>query len=122
MQRELKFRAWDKDNETMIYPESKNNETSLSYTINAWCDSESDASIIMQYIGLKDKTRTKEFPEGKEIYEDDICKYNGVLCTVVFNNGAFMVRCGTIVNEFVYIWDAEQLEIIGNKHENSELL
>jgi hypothetical protein len=117
MKREIKFRAWDKIHLIMHDP----------LTINQyWAVRDLDNSMnnfdIMQYIGLKDKTRTKEFPEGKEIYEDDICKYNGVLCTVVFNNGAFMVRCGTIVNEFVYIWDAEQLEIIGNKHENSELL
>ena len=62
MSREIKFRAWDKITKTMIY-----NWITILYP--------SDPLIYLQYTGLKDSKRTKEYPEGQDIYEGDIFKY-----------------------------------------------
>ncbi|RRG08807.1 MAG: hypothetical protein DUD32_10035 [Lactobacillus sp.] len=73
---------------------------------------------IEQYTGLKDKN-------GNKIYEGDIvhCEndYQGTDYTgkVMFFNGGFCVWTGGFRN---YVWDDMIPEIIGNIHENPELL
>jgi len=86
--------------------------------------SDRDPAAIMQYTGLKDKN-------GKEIYEGDIVKGNliykgGKLMTmgcVEYNNsfGAFCLRNdgGQTFFDKHYLGD---FEIIGNIHENPDLL
>ena len=88
---------------------------------------EEDAFIIItkhentvgQYTGLKDRN-------GKEIYEGDKVKgkdnynyglpFNG---TVGFKDGSFVI-IGDIITH--YRWMDYQIEVIGNIHENPELL
>ena len=70
-----------------------------------------------EYIGLKDKT-------GKEIYEGDIARWNdgSGIYEIVFKNGAFM-RFSKFKCYYSHINnDSGDLEIIGNIHENPELL
>lgn len=74
--------------------------------------------VIEQYTGLKDVN-------GNKIFEGDIvhCEndYQGTDYTgkVMFFNGGFCVWTGGFRN---YVWDDMIPEIIGNIHENPELL
>jgi len=109
--REIKFRAWDKRNKSMF-------TIFDSVTQQEWylpkC---SEKYEVMQYTGLKDKN-------GREIYEGDVIggrNPDGVNdplyapTEVEYKNGMF--RCkywGFLIDD--------RCEVIGNIHENPELL
>lgn len=105
--REIKFRAWDEGIKRMFGP---------------WDISHFPARFKMkcleQFTGLQDKN-------GKEIYEGDIvelsAQWGGFQGLVIFEYGCFGVKDGNSVYTFQDI-DSESLEIIGNIHENPELL
>ncbi len=117
--REIKIKVWDKRKKQML-PSS-----------SIWkCDfrkyNTGDFTIIL-YTGLKDKT-------GKEIYEGDILDFNGSSYAGTpgrFNNvkGKFPVHFGD--NKGFQMYEkgfgfyeiySHEVEVIGNIHENSELL
>ena len=125
MDREIKFRIWDK-----IY-----NKMREVKAINWWFDEgdiqsieyidedhvdrrhDKDDVILMQYTGLKDKN-------GKEIYEGDIIKRTlDDECGIVgFERGTFVIsdKVGDLYG-FLRSWYTT-VEVIGNIHENPELL
>ena len=139
MSREIKFRAWDEEKKTMVFPvqswntelfffgfNSKGLECSRYVGKGAW-----KRLPVMQFTGLLDKN-------GKEIYEGDVVKYDtseeinhwvaGETAIVVWVAPRFTFRMKPY-NEFSgsnqnmpSADDAEFLERIGNIYENPELL
>ena len=117
MQRKIKFRAWDKQNKSMEEVELLGDAV-LRIKHAEWEDREDFE--VMQYTGLKDKN-------GKEIYEGDILNYDngiGVMGTVIWYGDGFAMKvlgAGMASNKTLYN-SLEDIEVIGNIHENLELL
>lgn len=120
--RELKFRAWWKDTKRFLDGDEWYMTCSgakyLHYSIHPYSD---DDFIIEQYTGLKDEN-------GKEIYENDIVEYT----TCYYGNEK---RHRKVVEWKE--WDSddfgephnigyrdlsEYMEVVGNIHENPDLL
>ncbi|EIY7146461.1 hypothetical protein MOI64_000307 [Enterococcus faecalis] len=116
-----KFRAF-------IKKENKiRNVTTIDFTLkiieclNGVLEYEFEYVVLMQSTGLKDKN-------GVEIFEGDVLYYipfemhinNSI---IVFEKGSFckkMLRNGKLTS--VKFIDSEEYEVIGNIHENPELL
>ncbi|USS92015.1 YopX family protein [Fructobacillus americanaquae] len=126
--REIKFRAWDKNkknfigySEYVVYPNSGEVAEMVSYDAQSDKLSVNHEAVLEQFTGLHDKN-------GKEIYEGDIVQFQhfpyqkGV---VSFEGFGFNVEG---------FWDSSydcpsyafsegnNYEVIGNIHENPELL
>lgn len=128
MNREVKFRAWDKEENKMI---SGDNFAFEEYApLNDLFHNNFKKFDFMQYTGCKDAN-------GKEIYEGDLIRLEGVddreigstwehIGKIVYKRGAFFVCY------FDYYADGDeelicdaQVEfgtVIGNVYENKELL
>ena len=118
--REIKFRAWvEEENEMMSVEEIIFCEVGGVAEINGWWDD--SRFILMQYTGLKDKN-------GVEIYEGDILRWYGYEV-----KGGKQIRPEKLLVVADYIRDAHKVlcitegtdqtvEVIGNIHENPELL
>ena len=111
--RENKYRAWDKCNKKMY-----------SYKDIEWwpiraLNSDADVYEFIQYTGLKDK-------KGKEIYEGDIIRYYHYKRKIEKTWGAFGFQAERdrfmTLHEICDAGSIHKIEIIGNIHENSELL
>jgi uncharacterized phage protein (TIGR01671 family) len=132
--REIKFRAWDKENKNMLYPKPLSPiKFMLSFSGEfGWFDLDKQmwSGIIpkryyelMQYTGLKDKN-------GTEIYEGDLLTDYGEAPPVYVEyseeHGAYCFvdkfdPSGTVYYTPLMI-SYEQMEVIGNIYENPELL
>ena len=145
MNRELKFRIWDKKNNIFIYEWDASHKR-LAISLNGLVYSgayddvllENDY-IIQQYTGLKDKN-------GKEICEGDIVKYARTKVeSTEFAKGCFsskLIELGEEIGEIIFIMPSfcisfehiryddimpmslaeHRYEVIGNIFVNPELL
>ena len=137
--REIKFRAWDKEEERI---RDWKNLLAIGYGPNKIMDSEIDDSIfndtdleLMQFTGLKDRN-------GKEIFEGDILSnktnYAPYKCVMVWSDELGSCGCcydhcdsvgfvgkilpGTSYNYSTLASEYDKMEIIGNIYETPELL
>lgn len=103
-----------------IFHKTKNEDGwfSVTHMTNSWVDHDSKD----QYTGLNDKNAT-------EIYEGDIVKtYAGYRNIIIWRDdcGGFYLKIPGMINGYdpIYYQTAgiNQLEVIGNIHENTELL
>lgn len=132
MQREIKFRAWDKKRKRMyeVLHLHQNDLEGHWATVKGYdCIEQKDIHIqiqpkhieLVQFTGLKDK-------DGKEVYEGDIViNETEELLTVIFADGMFLgVLVGQKIEEseslFNCMHGVATIEVIGNIHNNPELL
>ena len=122
MNREIKFRAWDKENKIML------NEFTLQEIAdeeNGFSQTQMKRHIYMQFTGLKDKT-------GKEIFEGDIVRFQ-MTRRVLVNHPVMVAQTDEeAIYEGVVKWSEygwrpfvdgkiEDIEIIGNIYEQESV-
>ena len=113
--RELKFRAWSEETKSFeCFDLYEGTECGLT-NLQIWARN----TEIEQYTGLKDKN-------GKEIYEGDIVNIQGIKYYVDFEFGGFWFnndnRKWKANRPFTHFQEINDAEVIGNIHENPELL
>ena len=120
--REIKFRAWHKEEKIIgeVFGINILHKEIFFSNGDVDCYGFSDFKYIelMQYTGLKDKN-------NKEIYEGDIITLHNSKYKVIFNiEGArFVLRNDEFELEITFInHNNERMEIVGNIYENPELL
>lgn len=128
MNREIKFRIYDKTSDNIFYSNDHHMELDLTnkvvYINETNIDYENEIeAVLMQYTGLKDKN-------GKEIYEGDIVdfRHGERKLYIAFNLGQWSM-CGCLNepnkdyrNLNHYVNHDGPIEVIGNIYENPELL
>ena len=126
MSREIKYRAWLKEEEKMV-------NVSLMSLTEKWIGyhifyeeekkkkfefSDSENFELMQYTGIKDKNDV-------EIYEGDLVKIldnvNETICEVRFEYGGHILKNRDLREELLYL-EERFMEVVGNIYENKNLL
>ncbi len=130
MNREIKFRAWDKKEKKMFLPDCitlsyEKDSVNDGYYYEKAVNPKDDKFILMQYTGLKDKN-------GKEIFEGDIAVVRSLHDgdEYVWNNEKQQpIPFGISWHEFGFAFGNSCMsyrpydyEVIGNIFENIELL
>jgi len=126
--REIKFRAWDKIDKWMdddFYLHSAGDTFDLPHKLYDTPNTEiekTDNFIVMQYTGLKDKNGHGE----NDLYENDICYIGGHgNCIVMIDSClgvCFKDNEGQIVSYMDAAMGLDVGELVGNMHQNPELL
>ena len=124
MNRQIKFRAWEKPQ----YNDNADGSPAISFSGRMWTDNDpkfwasclmnkKDEYILMQFTGLLDKN-------GKEIYEGDLIKYSihGDIQTMPLEVEMFNLVVGINESDAYMRIDEDSIEVIGNIYENPTLL
>ena len=127
MSRDIKFRAWDEDKNDwaickVFLDTTETNPREQGVDKNLILRTRSDNIILEQYTGLKDKN-------GKEIYESDILRTYGEYNIpenreVIYSKKGYWIPLVSVEYGHNTMDDyySEDFEVIGNIHENPELL
>nr|DAN11980.1 MAG TPA: YopX protein [Caudoviricetes sp.] len=135
MNREINFRAYDKEDERMTYFDDEDYLYQYPFILRLEQVFKKDSNYddyedfeykditnkveLMQYTGLHDKN-------GKEIYEGDILKsiqWNNIYLVKYIGTAFYLYRKGNNGFNKITTWNnAEKSEIIGNIYDNLELL
>ena len=119
-----KFRAWDRLRKEMNYKVMVGNcgtDDEIWTCPIIWIEEEKDwlhfddYECIMQSTGLKDKN-------GKEIFEGDVVKCNGLLGTIKSLKAMWICSFVKYNNYQKVGFFAQEIEVVGNIYENPELL
>lgn len=118
---DIKFRIWDGAKNEWLASSDKDalpyygfalvGEVMTVQSPPVWALDE--GNVVEQYVGLKDKN-------DKEIYEGDIVEIAGVEINGQKNRDVVWLKHG--VYEPVAYFEESALEVIGNVHENPELI
>ncbi|MFN5422094.1 MAG: YopX family protein [bacterium] len=130
MNREMKFRVWDKEDKKYVSPSHiaiNGNGILLITNSGMYLDFKnehyahlSQKYIVQQWTGCYDKNHTP-------IYEGDIVKVyseefenENFTGKVIFDEGSFLTWINK--NDIRSVWSGDDIEVIGNIMENPELL
>ena len=148
MNREIKFRVWDRALNKMITKENVKGlldtvntgdwNTDYTYSRDEWYPAYDILTIFDYFEDIQDRyikdTSTKRFElmqyaglhdeNGKEIYEGDIVKtFNDEICIVEYNHNEFGLKVIDKSKPYGWVDFVEyKIEVIGNKFDNPELL
>ena len=119
MNRQLKFRIWDKLTESFIYCEDDNQQHFIldlnGNFHNLQNGSGGDEYVVLQYTGLNDKNK-------KPIYEGDFIRGQFDHGPAGLREEILPVRWSKEDGYQWNYWDLSTIEVIGNLFENLELL
>ena len=123
----IKFRAWDKENEIYLYNVQDaydmlsgfvkyDDGENASYDECCFGDFlDNKRYDVEQFTGLTDVN-------GKKIYEGDILENRKYRSIVKFAGGKFLADVVGTISRFDLVGETHGSKVIGNVHENPELL
>lgn len=119
----IKFRVWSKDLSKYRKLDDVNNDQGLGMffevqngigsNVTSICYSIND--VVEQFTGLTDVN-------GKDIYEGDVLENRKYRSIVKFASGKFLADLIETIQTFDLIGETHGSKVIGNVHENAELL
>lgn len=121
--REIKFRAWDDKRKKYLEYEEYDKDEYYDNIFSCLCQSLADCNksyILEQYTGRKDKNGI-EIYEGDRVVSDRIIPEGAVIIWDDYY-ACFSIGSDWPIYDYLIDDDEYPLEVIGNIHENPELL